>query len=168
MFFLDTQWLGTLTRFAIQSAFVGLGFSGLSTFYSELLKSVDAAGRVFEQIDTNAAVSTSLEELPRGVEEDLTPSLSPTAPAVNVENISFAYRSRPDKVVLKDFSLHIPSGQFTCIVGRSGVGKSTLLSLLCGLLSPTTGEIRIAGTVINPHNANRIRCHVWIPSFSDS
>jgi ABC-type bacteriocin/lantibiotic exporter with double-glycine peptidase domain len=41
---------GTLTRFAIQSAFVGLGFSGLSSFYSDMTKSLDAASRHVERL----------------------------------------------------------------------------------------------------------------------
>ena len=38
---------GSLTRFAIQSAFVGLGFSGLSVFYSDFTKALDSASRYF-------------------------------------------------------------------------------------------------------------------------
>ncbi|EQB4444743.1 aliphatic sulfonates ABC transporter ATP-binding protein [Pluralibacter gergoviae] len=46
-----------------------------------------------------------------------------------------------DNVVLNDLDLHIPTGQFVAVVGRSGGGKSTLLRLLAGLEKPNAGEL---------------------------
>ena len=45
--------------------------------------------------------------------------------------------------VLRDFSLAVPSGRFVAIIGPSGVGKSTLLRVVAGLLPPTTGRVTI-------------------------
>lgn len=47
--------------------------------------------------------------------------------------------------VLHSVSMHIPKGAITAIVGRSGVGKTTLISALNGLLQPSDGEIRVDG-----------------------
>ncbi len=47
--------------------------------------------------------------------------------------------------VLSDVSLTIPAGAFVALVGRSGVGKSTLLRVIGGLLRPTTGDVRLKG-----------------------
>ena len=47
-----------------------------------------------------------------------------------------------DKMVLRDFTARFPAGQTTCVMGRSGCGKTTLLNLLMGFLSPDAGEIR--------------------------
>jgi NitT/TauT family transport system ATP-binding protein len=46
---------------------------------------------------------------------------------------------------LADVDFDIPAGQFTSIVGPSGCGKSTLLRLIAGLVSPTRGELSVAG-----------------------
>jgi NitT/TauT family transport system ATP-binding protein len=46
---------------------------------------------------------------------------------------------------LSDSSLEVPDGQFACLVGASGFGKSTLLSLVAGLTRPTSGSIALAG-----------------------
>ena len=47
--------------------------------------------------------------------------------------------------VLAGVTLSIPAGTFAALVGLSGVGKSTLLRVIGGLLRPTTGEVRLAG-----------------------
>lgn len=52
-------------------------------------------------------------------------------------------------VALKDFNLTVADGEFLILVGPSGCGKSTALRLLAGLDKPTSGEIRIADTVVN-------------------
>ena len=48
--------------------------------------------------------------------------------------------------VLSGIHLEVPAGSFTAVVGRSGVGKSTLLRIIGGLLSPSQGEVRLRGS----------------------
>lgn len=49
------------------------------------------------------------------------------------------------KFIISDMSIHIPKGECVGIVGASGAGKTTLLKIICGLLKPTDGYIRILG-----------------------
>lgn len=58
--------------------------------------------------------------------------------AIEISNLSKRYG---DLMVLQDVSLSIPEGEATCIVGPSGLGKTTLLRLLMGLETPDSGEI---------------------------
>ena len=62
--------------------------------------------------------------------------------AVQIENVSFRY-DKP--LVLDNVSLDIKQGEFVGIVGPNGGGKSTLLKLMLGFLSPNKGKIRILG-----------------------
>ena len=54
-----------------------------------------------------------------------------------------------DTVALKNLNLTVSDGEFLILVGPSGCGKSTALRLLAGLDKPTSGEIRIGGSVVN-------------------
>ncbi|MEY3823706.1 MAG: hypothetical protein RL628_1814, partial [Actinomycetota bacterium] len=55
-----------------------------------------------------------------------------------IDNISFSYG---DRNILRSFTLQVPTGSTTAVVGPSGSGKSTLLRIIAGLLTPTTGTI---------------------------
>lgn len=63
---------------------------------------------------------------------------------IQVKNISFAYKNR-EKNVLENISFNIKKGQTIGIVGCSGVGKSTLVDIVIGLLDPIKGQILIDG-----------------------
>ena len=61
---------------------------------------------------------------------------------VNVSNLEFRYGKIP---VLTNLNLSLEEGNIYGLLGKNGVGKSTLLKLLCGLLRPTDGDISILG-----------------------
>jgi NitT/TauT family transport system ATP-binding protein len=60
-----------------------------------------------------------------------------------IENVSFTYPGWPP--VVRSVDWDIAPGEFHCLVGRSGCGKTTLLKLAAGLLRPDTGSIRLQG-----------------------
>jgi len=63
-------------------------------------------------------------------------------PCVNAEKLSFSYGG---KSVIEEVSFAVNGGETWAVVGRNGVGKSTLIKCLCGLLSPTQGNVLIDG-----------------------
>lgn len=68
------------------------------------------------------------------------------APLLEMRGISMRYHTpQGETEALSEISLTVEKGGFLAIVGPSGCGKSTILSLIAGLLRPSSGEIRIAG-----------------------
>ena len=63
-----------------------------------------------------------------------------TSKSINIENISFAYE---DKIVFENYSQRFPIGETSVIMAPSGLGKTTLLYIIAGLISPTNGNINI-------------------------
>lgn len=63
--------------------------------------------------------------------------------AITLKDIRFNYPGRPDKLILNVPNWEIPTGDHLFLHGPSGSGKSTLLNLLCGLLSPVSGELSV-------------------------
>ena len=58
-------------------------------------------------------------------------------------------------VVVRDFTLEVREGEFVCLVGHSGCGKSTVLSILMGLNLPTTGGVTIGGREVDGPGTDR-------------
>lgn len=68
---------------------------------------------------------------------------------LSIKNVDLIYHSpKSETLAVKDLNLEISSGEFISIVGPSGCGKSTILSLIAGILKPTSGEILIGGKKI--------------------
>ncbi|GLJ10640.1 hypothetical protein SUGI_0132270 [Cryptomeria japonica] len=67
---------------------------------------------------------------------------------IEVKNISFAYPSRPDTIILRNFNLRMKAGAMTAIVGGSGGGKSTILWLIQRFYDPNQGKVLLDGTDI--------------------
>jgi NitT/TauT family transport system ATP-binding protein len=79
------------------------------------------------------------------------PDRDRTAPAIELDNVTCRFLS-PDgraTVALRDFSLRVQRGEFCAVVGPTGCGKSTTLSLITGLLRPTTGTVRVMGRPVD-------------------
>ena len=74
---------------------------------------------------------------------------------LNIKDIQFAYGSVQ---VLHDVSLEVPKGSVVCVMGRNGVGKTTLIRNIVGLEKPSNGTITFAGlNVANQPAHTRIR-----------
>lgn len=143
--------LGDLTSFLMYTAYAGSSMFGLSSFYSELMKGVGAASRLFELQDREPKISPT-----KG--EKVTSARGP----IRFENVSFSYPTRPAVTIFKDLNFEIPQGTNVAVVGPSGGGKSTIASLLLRFYNPTKGRILIDGKDISKFNAKSLRRKIGI------
>jgi urea transport system ATP-binding protein len=81
---------------------------------------------------------------------ELTPS--PTQLMLQVSGLNVYYG---ESHILRDVDLSVPAGQMVCLIGRNGVGKTTLLKTIMGLLKPRTGTITFAGELITGQSPDR-------------
>ncbi|KAI9035273.1 uncharacterized protein KD926_004217 [Aspergillus affinis] len=78
----------------------------------------------------------------------------------DLHGINFSYPTRPDVTVLEDFTLNIPEGMVTALVGQSGSGKSTIIGLLERWYNPNEGSIFLDGKDISQINLKWLRTNV--------
>ena len=84
--------------------------------------------------------------------------------AITFKGVDFTYPERPEAPILKDLNLRIASGECVAIVGSSGSGKSTVLSLLQRLYEPSAGVITVGGVDVSLIDAVHLRNNVSIVS----
>lgn len=85
---------------------------------------------------------------------------------LQVENISFSYgRRKPE--VLSDFSFSLERGRVYGLLGKNGVGKSTLLYLMCGLLTPKHGRVMYHGVDMRRRLPETLRDVFLVPEEFD-
>ena len=122
---------------------------GMMTAFLQLVGQVQRPISEFgRQIPAIITALTSLERLMelQALEEE--PAAEPVtltaAPEIVISHLSFSYPDSPEKV-LDDFSCRFPAGKISLLAGPTGIGKSTLLRLVMGLLHPADGTVTIDG-----------------------
>lgn len=81
---------------------------------------------------------------------------------IEFRNVQFSYPSRPDVVIFKNFSIDIAASKTVAIVGGSGSGKSTVVSLIERFYDPSRGEILLDGVNIKSLNLKWLRDQIGL------
>ncbi|KAL0344661.1 UNVERIFIED_CONTAM: ABC transporter B family member 1 [Sesamum radiatum] len=126
--------LAIATMFAVMIGGLALGQSAPSM--AAFAQARVAAAKIFRIIDHKPGVGRNSES---GLElESITGQLE-------LKNVDFAYPSRLETRVLNNFSLTIPAGKTIALVGSSGSGKSTVVSLIERFYDPPSGQVLLDG-----------------------
>ncbi|WJX65522.1 ABC transporter B member 15 [Trifolium repens] len=83
---------------------------------------------------------------------------------VEFNHVEFVYPSRPESIILNDFCLKVPSGKTVALVGGSGSGKSTVVSILQRFYDPIGGEILVDGVGIHKLQLKWLRSQMGLVS----
>lgn len=114
-----------------------------------LTQSIASMDRVFEFVDEEYDI----------VDRDNAKTLKNVRGDVNFNNVSFKYNDE-DLPVLKGIDLHVRAGETIALVGMSGGGKSSLVSLIPRFYDVTGGKIEIDGTDIRDYQARSLRDNI--------
>ncbi|KAI3748433.1 hypothetical protein L6452_11495 [Arctium lappa] len=126
--------LAIATMFSVMIGGLALGQSAPSM--SAFAKARVAAAKIFQIIDHKPSIDRNGES---GLELDSVSGL------VELKNVTFSYPSRPDVKILNNFTLSVPAGKTIALVGSSGSGKSTVVSLIERFYDPTSGQVMLDG-----------------------
>ncbi|KAJ8718094.1 hypothetical protein PYW07_006024 [Mythimna separata] len=139
---------GDVMAFLVNAQTVQRSVAQLSLLFGSVVKGISAGGRVFEYINRKPVMDQSGTAVIKYHEFH---------GDIEFKDVSFAYPSRPDAPVLKNFNLKIPAGKTVAIVGTSGNGKSTIAALLERFYDVNSGQITIDGVDIRDMDGKWLR-----------
>ncbi|KAG6598933.1 ABC transporter B family member 11, partial [Cucurbita argyrosperma subsp. sororia] len=136
----------TMAAFAISQS---------SSLAPDSSKAKEATASIFSMIDRKSEIDPSVET---------GETLENLKGEIEFRHVSFKYPSRPDVQILRDLSLTIRSGKTVALVGESGCGKSTVISLLQRFYDPDSGSITLDGIEIQKFQLKWLRQQMGLVS----
>nr|CCW03285.1 similar to ABC transporter B family [Lupinus angustifolius] len=82
--------------------------------------------------------------------------------SIELKNVDFCYPSRPEMLVLSNFTLKVSGGQTVAVVGVSGSGKSAIISLIERFYDPVAGQVLLDGRDLKLYNLRWLRSHLGL------
>ncbi|XP_010935700.1 ABC transporter B family member 1 [Elaeis guineensis] len=145
--------LAIATMFSVMIGGLALGQSAPSM--AAFAKARVAAAKIYRTIDHKPSIDRNNESMTE---------LNAVTGHVELKNVDFAYPSRPDVPVLRNFSLSAPAGKTLALVGSSGSGKSTVVSLIERFYDPTSGQVLLDGHDIKTLKLRWLRQQIGLVS----
>lgn len=142
--------VGTLAAFFGYATLMYEPILDISRFYSNAQNSISAGERIFSLLDTKPAI---MDKTGAGNYGNLKGD-------IEFRNVSFYYEE--GKTVLRNMNLKIDAGTSVALVGETGGGKSTIVSLICRFYEPESGNIFIDGTDYTLKTMNSLRSQFGI------
>ncbi|PPS01364.1 hypothetical protein GOBAR_AA19309 [Gossypium barbadense] len=133
----------------------GLVVAEAASMTSDLVKSSEVVASLFAILDHCTRIGP--DDSNGYVAEEITGH-------VEIHDVDFAYPARPNVIILKNFSFTFEAGRSTALVGQSGSGKSTIISLIERFYDPLKGVVKIDGRDIKLYNLRTLRKHIALVS----
>lgn len=130
------------------------GFKSVMKSFMVLIVTALAMGETLamapDLIKGNQMVASVFEVLDRRTEilSDTGEEITRVEGSIEFKDVEFCYPARPDVHIFKDFNMRVHAGKSMAIVGQSGSGKSSVLSLILRFYDPVSGKVIIDGKFI--------------------
>ena len=121
----------------------------LSMIYVMLTMSAESAVRICEVLNEKSTITNPVD-----------PVMEVKNGSIDFEHVDFKYGN--SKIILKDVSLHISSGETIGIIGGTGSAKTTLIQLISRLYDVTDGEVRVGGVNVKDYDLDVLRNQVSV------
>ena len=129
----------------------------------KLLRSLlESTGRIYRSILFLDNLFQFLSLSPQlGEAANIKPVTVPLRDGISFERVKFRYPGS-EGTALSDFSLTLPAGQVTAVVGHNGAGKSTLIKLLCRFYDPQEGAVLLDGVNLREFDSAELRRRITV------
>ena len=141
--------LGDMSKFSLYASMIYGPLRMISGMPRQIINFITSTSKVFEIIDESEEISD--------VKDAKTPEFKGD---IDINHVSFGYDSGTE--VLTNIDLHIKSGEFIGLVGKSGVGKSTLINLIMRMYDVEDGSICIDGIDIRDISQDALRSQMGV------
>lgn len=142
---------GLLAQFILYAVVTAGAIGAVAEVWGDVQRAAGATERLME-----------LLQLASPVTEPAQPHALPAAGRLRLQQVSFAYPSRPQQPSLSQIDLELAPGEHVALVGPSGAGKSTLFQLLLRFYDPQQGAISLGGVDIRQLALADLRQHIGV------
>lgn len=152
------SWFGA--QFIVSGSLTTGNLTSLLSYVVSILMSLMMLSMVFVMISMSAASAERIAEVLAEVPEICDPEdpvMEVKDGAVDFRHVSFAYSTGTGEDALKDIDLHIASGETVGIIGSTGCGKSTLISLISRLYDVKDGAVLVGGQDVRTYDTEVLR-----------
>ena len=142
---------GLLAQFILYAVVTAGAIGAVAEVWGDVQRAAGATERLMELLQLTSPVT-----------EPARPHALPAAGRLRLQQVSFAYPSRPEQPSLSQIDLELAPGEHVALVGPSGAGKSTLFQLLLRFYDPQQGAISLGGVDIRQLALADLRQHVGV------
>ena len=147
MVYAGTLPVGDLTAFFTYITQILMSLMMVSMMFMMMTRSIACAKRIAEVLDEKPAITNDTAKADAVVENG----------SIDFDHVSFKYNAESPEWVLRDVSLHIPSGATVGILGGTGSGKTSLVSLIPRLYEAQEGTVSVGGRLVADYTMEHLR-----------
>lgn len=144
--------VGTFLAFATYLSMFWSPIRNLANMYNRIVNNISSAERIFDILDTEPELADRSDAY----------EMPPIEGRVEFDHVTFAYPDEPEREVISDICFDIRPGETIALVGPTGAGKTTIISLISRFYDAVSGEIRIDGHPVGKVTLHSLRSQMGV------
>ena len=160
---LGVSWLGA--KMIVGGGLTTGNLTSLFSYIMSVMMSLAMLSMIFVMLSMSTASAARISEVlneDADIKDPENPVIEVQDGSIDFEHVSFDYPHGTEREALSDISLHIGSGETIGIIGPTGCGKTTLVSLISRLYDATEGSVKIGGLDVREYGVEALRNQVSV------